>query len=90
MATECDRVLAHDYMRRHNEVLRCIHLEICRKYGQTNNKKIGSHSVQEGIANNGVEIRVDTRISTRIEVKYNSQTYLFLKKGDSGGGDNRL
>jgi hypothetical protein len=49
MATQCDRMLAHHYMRRHNEALRCIHLQICRKYGLTKNKKIGSHSVQECI-----------------------------------------
>ena len=71
LATQCDRMLAHDYMRRHNEALRCIHLQICRKYGLTKNKKIGNHSVQECIANNKVEIRVDTRIATRIHVKYN-------------------
>jgi len=33
MATQCERMLAHDYMRRHNEALRCIHLQICRNYG---------------------------------------------------------
>ncbi|KAF7670517.1 hypothetical protein TCON_2837, partial [Astathelohania contejeani] len=26
LATGCDRMLGHDYTRRHNEVLRCIHL----------------------------------------------------------------
>jgi hypothetical protein len=80
MATQCDRMLAHDYMRRHNEVLRCIHLEICRRYGLTNNKKIGSHSVQQCIANNRVEIRVDTRISTRIQVKYNKPDIFIFDK----------
>lgn len=80
MATQCDRMLAHDYMRRHNEVLRCIHLQICRKYGLTNNKKIGKHSVQECIANNRVEIRVDTRIPTRIQVKYNKPDIFIFDK----------
>ncbi|KAI5175867.1 hypothetical protein PAEPH01_2200, partial [Pancytospora epiphaga] len=26
LATQCDRMLYHDYTRRHNEVVRCIHL----------------------------------------------------------------
>ena len=44
-------------------------------------KEIGSHSVQECIANNRVEIRVDTRISTRIQVKYNKpDIFIFENK----------
>ncbi|KAF7676604.1 hypothetical protein TCON_2680, partial [Astathelohania contejeani] len=33
LATGCDRMLGHDYTRRHNEVLRCIHLLLANKYG---------------------------------------------------------
>ena len=33
LATKCDRMLGHDYMRRHNEVVKCIHLLLCNKYG---------------------------------------------------------
>ncbi|KAI5169570.1 hypothetical protein PAEPH01_0822 [Pancytospora epiphaga] len=28
LATQCDRMLYHDYTRRHNEVVRCIHLDL--------------------------------------------------------------
>ena len=31
LATQCDRMLYHDYMKRHNEVVRCIHLYMCNK-----------------------------------------------------------
>ncbi|KAM0678086.1 hypothetical protein BDAP_001343 [Binucleata daphniae] len=31
MATKCNRMLGHDYTRRHNEALRCIHLTLCNK-----------------------------------------------------------
>ncbi|EQB62250.1 hypothetical protein NAPIS_ORF00171 [Vairimorpha apis BRL 01] len=47
MATQCDRMLSHDYMRRHNEALRCIHLQLCLNYGLTKSKKIRNHSLQE-------------------------------------------
>ena len=63
-----------------NEVLRCIHLQICNKYGLTKNKKIRNHSVQECIANNRVEIRVDTRIPTGIQVKYNKPDIFIYDK----------
>ena len=71
LATKCDRMLGHDYTRRHNEVLRCIHLTLCNKYGIKNSKKLRSHSVQEVIANENVEIRVDTRIKTDIKIQHN-------------------
>ncbi|KAI5169306.1 hypothetical protein PAEPH01_0598 [Pancytospora epiphaga] len=28
LATQCDRMFYHDYTRRHNEVVRCIHLSL--------------------------------------------------------------
>ncbi|KAM0681074.1 hypothetical protein GINT2_000859 [Glugoides intestinalis] len=31
LARKCDRMLGHDYTRRHNEVLKCIHLSLCNK-----------------------------------------------------------
>ena len=55
LATKCDRMLDHDYMRRHNEVLRCIHLSLCNKYGLKFFKKLRSLSVQEVVANMVVE-----------------------------------
>ena len=39
LATKCDRMLGHDYMRRHNEVVKCIYLLMCNKYGFKNEKK---------------------------------------------------
>ena len=71
LATKCDRMLGHDYTRRHNEVLKCIHLSLCNKFGLKSSKKLRSHSVQEVIANDNVEIRVDTRIKTDIKIQHN-------------------
>jgi hypothetical protein len=57
-------MLGTDYTRRHNEVVKCIHLFFCNKYGIQRKKKLRLHSVQEITANSEVEIRVDTTVST--------------------------
>ncbi|EQB60168.1 hypothetical protein NAPIS_ORF02269 [Vairimorpha apis BRL 01] len=41
------KMLPHDYMRRHDEYLRCIHLQLCLNYGLSKSKKIRIHSLQE-------------------------------------------
>ncbi|KAM0677691.1 hypothetical protein BDAP_001591 [Binucleata daphniae] len=64
-------MVGHDYTRRHNEVLRCIHSTLCNKYSIKRSKKLRTHSVQEIIANENAEIRVDTRIKTDIKIKNN-------------------
>lgn len=33
LATKCDRILPYEYTRRHNKVVRCIHLLMCNKFG---------------------------------------------------------
>jgi hypothetical protein len=80
MATQCDRMLSHDYMRRHNEALRCIHLQLCLNYGIKKSKKIRNHSLQEYVSNDRAEIRVDTRIPTSIQVKHNKPDIFVLDK----------
>ena len=71
LATKCDRMLGHDYTRRDNEVVRCIHLTLCNKYGIKNCRKLRTHSVSEVVANENVEIRVDRRIKTDILIQHN-------------------
>ena len=64
LASQCNRMLGHDYTRRHNEVVKCIHLFLCNKYNIKRSKRHRSHSVQEITANADVEIRVDTTVAT--------------------------
>lgn len=80
MASQCDRMLSHDYMRRHDEALKAIHLMLCRQYGITKNKKIRNHTVQEHVATDRVEIRLDSRIQGAIKVKYNKPDIFVLDK----------
>ena len=71
LATRCDRMLSHDYTRRHNEVVKCLHLLLCIKYGIKTSKKLRTHSVQVTIYKEFAEIRVDTRIKTDIKINNN-------------------
>lgn len=64
LATQCSKMLGHDYTRRHNEIVKCLHLLLCNKYGIKRSKRLRTHSVQEISANKDVEIRVDTTIAT--------------------------
>ncbi|KAF7684614.1 hypothetical protein TCON_0200 [Astathelohania contejeani] len=75
-------MLGHDYTRRHNEVLRCIHLLLANKYVfKKSKKKLRCHSVQEVMENEKAEIRVDTRIRTDILIKNNRpDIFIYDKK----------
>ncbi|TBU10100.1 hypothetical protein CWI38_2021p0010, partial [Hamiltosporidium tvaerminnensis] len=57
-ATRCEKMLCHDYTRRHNEVVRCLHLLLLKRYKFKSIKRIRSHSVKEIIDNEYTEIRV--------------------------------
>ena len=64
-------MLSHDYTRRHNEVVKCLHLLLCVKYGIKTLKKLRTHSAQETMSNEFGEIRVDTKIKTDIKINNN-------------------
>ncbi|KAI4290876.1 hypothetical protein PAPHI01_0150, partial [Pancytospora philotis] len=80
LATRCDRMLAHDYTRRHNEVVRCIHLLLCNRYGLKSQRRIRLHSVQEVLSSRDIEIRVDTRVKTDVKVAHDRPDIVVLDK----------
>lgn len=80
LATQCERMLYHDYMRRHNEVVKCIHLLLCNQYNIIRRKKLRDHSLQETISNNDVTITVDTRIQTAIKIEACKPDILVIDK----------
>ncbi|TBU10974.1 hypothetical protein CWI38_1452p0020 [Hamiltosporidium tvaerminnensis] len=61
LATRYKKMLGHDYTRRHDEVIRFMHLLLLNKYK--------SHSVQEIFDNQIAEIRIDTRIKTGVKFR---------------------
>ncbi|TBU02740.1 hypothetical protein CWI37_0422p0010, partial [Hamiltosporidium tvaerminnensis] len=80
LATRCEKMLGHDYTRRHNEVLRCIHLLHPNRYKFRSSKRIRSHSIQEIFDNEYAEIRVDTRIKTDVKIRKNRPDIFILDK----------
>ncbi|KAL6122283.1 hypothetical protein NUSPORA_00699 [Nucleospora cyclopteri] len=63
LITRSDRMLSFDYTKRHNQVIRCIHLLICIRYDFQSSKKMLNHFVQEIVCNDDVEINVDKKQS---------------------------
>ena len=71
LATKCGRMLHHDYLHRHNEVLKCIHLLMCNRYGLKLRKKLRVHKVEKFMENERASIKVDTPIMTDVKIQYN-------------------
>ncbi|EQB60931.1 reverse transcriptase [Vairimorpha apis BRL 01] len=67
-------------MKKHNEIVRCIHFLLCKKYGFKKTNKIRSHSVQEVMSNDNAEIRVDTSVLTDIKFCHNKPDILVIDK----------
>ncbi|TBU12448.1 hypothetical protein CWI38_0753p0030, partial [Hamiltosporidium tvaerminnensis] len=80
LATRCEKMLGHDYTRRHNEVVRCLHLFLLNRYKFKSSKRIRSHSVQEILDNEYAEIRVNTRIKTDVKIRNNRLDIYILDK----------
>ncbi|TBU12593.1 hypothetical protein CWI38_0702p0010, partial [Hamiltosporidium tvaerminnensis] len=78
--TRCEKMLGHGYTRRHNEVVRCLHLLLLNRYKFKSSKRIRSHSVQEILDNEYAEIRVDTRIKTDVKIRNNRPDIFILDK----------
>ncbi|TBU10634.1 hypothetical protein CWI38_1636p0010, partial [Hamiltosporidium tvaerminnensis] len=80
LATRFEKMLGHDYTRRHNEVVRFLHLLLLSRYKFKSSKRIRSHSVQEILDNEYAEIRVDTRVKTDVKIRNNRPDIFILDK----------
>ncbi|TBU10202.1 hypothetical protein CWI38_1945p0030 [Hamiltosporidium tvaerminnensis] len=80
LATRCEKMLGHGYTRRHNEVVRCLHLLLLNRYKFKSSKRIRSHSVQKILDNEYAEIRVNTRIKTDVKIRNNRPDIFILDK----------
>ncbi|TBU11109.1 hypothetical protein CWI38_1381p0030, partial [Hamiltosporidium tvaerminnensis] len=80
LATRCEKMLGYDYTRRHNEMVRCLHLLLLNRYKFKSLKRIRSHSVQKILDNEYAEIRVDTRIKTDFKIRNNRPDIFILDK----------
>ena len=80
LATRCGKMLHYDYLHRHDEVLKCLHLLLCNRYGMKNSKKLRNHKVAKYLENVSVIIKVDIPIATDIKVKANKPDIIVFDK----------
>jgi hypothetical protein len=74
-------LLHKEYQKRHDEVVKAIHLHLLRQFEFKNNKKLRLHKVVDEIENNNAIIKVDKIIKTDIIVKHNKpDIFVFNKK----------
>ncbi|EKX73433.1 reverse transcriptase domain containing protein [Theileria equi strain WA] len=71
LATCCERKLAFDYTRRHNEVLKCVSLHLCRMFNLIKRKKIKGYVMQETVTDGTNELRIDTAVKTDARITNN-------------------
>ncbi|KAG0435885.1 Retrovirus-related Pol polyprotein from type-1 retrotransposable element R2 [Dictyocoela muelleri] len=64
LATRCGLLLHSSYIRRHNEVVKCIHLRLMKKFGITLRKKLKGHKIEKVVKNENAEIISEIPIKT--------------------------
>ena len=69
-ATKCEKLL-FSYRIRHDEILKCIHLALTRKYNFSENSKIKFHKVTKVIENSFAKIITDMNICISSNIRYN-------------------
>jgi hypothetical protein len=80
LATRCTRMLHHDYLHRHNEVLKCIHLLLCNRYGIVVRNKLKVHRVDKYVENDRASIKTDTHILTDVRIQFNKPDIVVYDK----------
>lgn len=80
LGTEFDRMLHHDYLHRHNELLKCIHIRLGNTCGIINRKKLREHKVDKFLENNKASTKVDPAIQTDIKTQHNKPDIVLHNK----------
>jgi hypothetical protein len=81
MATRCSKMLHNDYIKRHDEVVKSIHLHLCEKYGFTKRRKIRAYKVYKEKENENAIIKTDVPLKTDITIVHNKpDIFVYDKK----------
>ena len=76
LATNCGKLLNHDYKKRHNDIVRNIHFMFARKYGLQKSARLKNYKVQNVISNQRVRIKSDIPIITETRIDNNKPDLL--------------
>ncbi|KAI2805264.1 hypothetical protein BLOT_004258 [Blomia tropicalis] len=72
LATYCGKYVSFEYKRRHDEIVRCLHFMIAKRYGITHNRRLKNYKVEGVVSNERVRIKSDVPILTENRnVQYN-------------------
>jgi hypothetical protein len=71
LATRCGRLLYINYVQRHDEVLRCLHLHYAIQYGFKKSSKLRTHKTSKFLENESATIKTDCFIFTDIKISSN-------------------
>ena len=71
IATHCEKLREYEYVWRHNEVVKSIHLHYCNRYGIVKSTRRGAHKVESVIENGRVCIKSDVYIRTDLKLSHN-------------------
>ncbi|OTF71712.1 hypothetical protein BLA29_002093, partial [Euroglyphus maynei] len=71
LATHCGGLLSFDYKKRHNDVVRCIHMMFAKKYGITKQRRLKNYRVENVVSNERVRIKSDVPIMTDNRIDHN-------------------
>lgn len=72
LATYCGKYVSFEYKRRHDEIVRCLHFMIAKRYGITHNRRLKNYKVEGVVSNERVRIKSDIPILTENRnVQYN-------------------
>ena len=84
LATNCGGMLSFDYKKRHDDVVRCIHLMFAKKYGLSKSKKLKNYKVENVISNERVRIKSDVAVITDNRIPNNKPDLMIhdLKTND--------
>lgn len=80
LATRCERLVSTEYRRRHDDILKSIHMHIAKRHGFTSNSKLAAHQVEPVLNNNNALIRVDQPIRTHARMEHNRPDIFILDK----------
>ena len=82
VVSECSKLAQKEYKRRHDNVARALHWDLCKKYGFQHHEKWYKHEPVDVLENNEIKLLWDFPIQTDRKLEHNRPdiTIVFKKK----------
>ena len=75
LVSGCPKLVQKQYKRRHDNVARRVHWELCKKYGLESSDKWYEHTPSDVVENDEVKFYWDLTIQIDMAVTHNRQYY---------------